>query len=357
MTSITAFVTYGRGGAGARVRVFDWLDRVSPDAAVHPYLGTGDNSPATLLRNPAAAVMAEARVHVLARRTHDRLLLFRQASPFGKGRIETRLLQGANWGVYDFDDGLPWDGGQRARVGRLVRSSAQKCVQSVVAADRVIAGNEYLAEWASQHCHDVVVIPSCIEPGDYVVKEDYEIGNVPRLVWIGSLSGEPYLERIADPLLQLHQKLGARLTIIGDPAGRLSPALEAMTDRLAWQNKVAERQLAAFDVGLAPLTDDRFSRGKSAYKLLQYAAAGVPFVASSVGTNETVATALGGMLATNEAEWVERVTELAETSASSRAVLASRALQVVTAHYSFDAWEGRWRTAMELHPFQPLTGS
>lgn len=348
MSSLTAVATYGRAGAGARVRLFEWIERLVPDAAVHSYIGTAVNSPTTLLSRPVATVRAERALRSLAGRPAERLLIFRQASPFGHGGLEARLLGSAGLGVYDFDDGLPWDGGRRSNPGGLIRSSAAKCLQSVRHADRVIAGNDYLAEWASRFARDVVVIPSCVDPAIYRAKADYDIGDRPRLVWIGSPSSEIYLRIVEPALLRLNRKTGARLTIIGDPTCRVDGPLAAMTDRLPWQEGRAEQQLGAFDIGLGPLTDDRFSRGKSAYKLLQYGAAGLPFVASPVGTNDVVTRALGGRPATSADDWVDQLTDLIGATSAERRAAGQSARDVVVRSYSFDAWSDRWLAALGL---------
>ncbi len=355
MSELTAVATYGRGGAGARVRIFEWVERLVPDATVYSYIGTNVNSPKTLLTRPMATLAAERAVRSLVGQKLRTLLVFRQASPFGHGGLEERLLGSAECGVYDFDDGLLWDTGRPSNPGNLLRSSADKCMRSVKRADRVIAGNDYLADWSSQYARDVVVIPSCVEPQIYRVKGDYELGDPPRLVWIGSPSSENYLRAIEGALLAVHGKTGARLTIIGDAGARLEGPLESMTDRVQWREGRAEQQLAEFDVGLGPLTDDRFSAGKSAYKLLQYGAAGLPFVASPVGTNETVTTALGGRPATDEAEWIDQLTAVLHASAGERRVGGQRAREVVESSYSFDAWQDRWLSALDL-PKRSLDG-
>ena len=352
MTELTAVATYGRVQAGARVRVFQWLDRLVPEAQICSYIGTSGNSPRVLLRQPLATLAAERAVRTMWHQKLRRVLLFRQASPFGQGGVESRLLRSAGWGVYDFDDGLPWDGGRRSNPGNVLRSSASKCTRSVQSADRVIAGNDYLADWASQFARDVVVIPSCVDPSLYEMKHDYRLGDPPRLVWIGSQCSEIYVAAIEDALLQLHRRTGARLTVIGDATARFDGPLDAVTDRVPWREGHAEQQLAAFDIGLGPLTDDRFSRGKSAYKLLQYGAAGLPFVASDVGTNGSVTQLLGGRLAARPTEWVDNVVDLLGASADVRHAAGRSARAAVEASFSYDAWASRWLAALEL-PIPP----
>ncbi len=348
MSDLAAVTTYGRDGAGARVRVFEWVERLVPDATVYSYTGSAHNSPSELLSSPLATLAAERMVRGLVKAKQHRLLVHRQVSPFGRGGLEARLLRSAGLGVYDFDDGLPWDAPDHQFARNMLRSSAAKCTQSVRHADRVIAGNDYLADWSSQFARDVVVIPSCVDPQIYRAKDDYQVSDPPRLVWIGSSSGERYLYSIESALLRLHEEIGARVTIIGDAQATLEGPLEPLIDRVQWHEGRAERQLAAFDVGLGPLTDDRFSRGKSAYKLLQYGAAGLPFVASPVGTNETVTGVLGGRLAADETEWVDQVRDIVSSSASHRRGLGESSRRAVEARYSFDSWRDVWLKALEL---------
>jgi glycosyltransferase involved in cell wall biosynthesis len=246
--------------------------------------------------------------------------------------------------VYDFDDALYADTGSGPLYRRLAPKAAKaEGVLQVV--DRVVAGNDTLAEWASARHRDVVVIPSCVDPSAYRVKTDFAVAARPRLGWVGSWSTEPHLRRIAAPLLHLHERLGARLVLIGPRTGDLGE-LEAMVDRVPWSPAAQHEGVARFDVGLMPLPDDPYSRGKCGYKLLQYLAAGVPAVASPVGVNRQVLQRAGLPGATTDAEWLEAVTQLLEMAEADRRVLGERGRRVVQEHYSFDAWRERWRAAV-----------
>ena len=350
VSELTAVATYGRGGAGARVRVFEWIDHLGLDAEIFSYLGTSENSPRTVLERPVATIKVERELRRLERRSPERLLVFRQASPFGHGGLEGRLLAAAGWGVYDFDDGLAWAAKRRSSLGGLVRSSEEKCLMSLRRADRVIAGNDFLAEWSSGYARDVVTIPSCVQPKEYLEKASYETSDPPRLVWIGSRSGEGYLRRIETALLRVHERTGARLSLIGDASGLFDGPLDEITERVQWYEGRGERELAEYDLGLGPLTDDRVSQGKSAYKLLQYGAAALPFVASPVGTAERVAAALGGSLAASDGEWVDAIVALLEAPADERRRAGRAGRESVETQYSFSSWQSRWLAALDLRP-------
>ena len=343
---LSAVTPYGRGAGSSRVRVHEWLDRMSDASRTYPYAGLAGAGPATLLRHPVSVARAERRLRALASSGPGRLLLHREASPLSRGALEQRLVRSAHLSVYDFDDALYADVGQGPRYRRIA-PKGPKVTEVARAVDRVVAGNETLADWASQHNRDVVVVPSCVDPAAYDAKPTYAISDPPRLGWIGSWSTEAHLVTIAPALLHLHGRFGARLVLVGAPTGRLGE-LDAMTDRIAWSGDTQRREVARFDLGLMPLTDDPYSRGKCGYKLLQYLAAGVPSVASPVGVNATILARAGLPAADTIDEWVEAITGLLEAAEADRAALGHGARAMIEEHYSFTAWHAKWRSAMFL---------
>lgn len=275
-----------------------------------------------------------------------RLLLHREASPLSRGQLERSLLMRSEFAVYDFDDALQWDWGS----GNLVRRLAPKAPKAHLAvqhADRVIAGNPVLADWASEHNADVVLIPSCVAPELYREKTDYQVTDPPRLGWIGSPDNEAYLLLIASALREIHRRTGARLTLIGTARQTLGD-LETLIDRVPWTEEIQHARLADFDVGIFPLPDEPYTRGKCAYKLLQYAAAGVPAVASPIGVNRQILSQLGMPAAGGDDEWVDAVLDLLTRANEARASLGRTAREVVEAHYSYTAWLSHWKQAVEI---------
>jgi len=274
------------------------------------------------------------------------LLLHREASPLSRGELERRLLSRPAFTAYDFDDALQWDTGE----GSLYRRWAPKATKALIAvrhADRVIAGNEVLADWASDYNDDVVIVPSCVAPDAYRQKTSYEIGERPRLGWIGSAGNEAYLLLVAEALREVHRRTGARLTLVGTTTPTLGD-LESLIDRIPWSEAAQHIELASFDVGIAPVPDQAYERGKCGYKLLQYAAAGTPFVASPVGVNRRILAQHEMPAPENETEWAEAILELLGRPSSVRASLGRHAQEVTRRDYSYDAWLSRWREAVGL---------
>ena len=341
MPPLVVVTPYGRDGGSSRVRVYDWLDHLGLTAEIHDYRGAATNRPKTLVKQPFSTLRAESST-----RTTDvvgrHLLLSREASPLSGGRLEARLLTSAAHGVYDVDDALFHD------VGTGVRrafSKASTWLRAVAAADVVVAGNDYLAERATRSARRVVVVPSCIEPSAYAVKRTYRLADPPRLVWVGSPATETYLFNVAPSLLELHRRTGARLRVVSAGSGALGP-LEEMVDRVPWSAESVAAALAGADVAIAPLTDSPYARGKSAYKLLQYAAAGLPMVGSPVGANAPALEMFAGLPERSALGWTEALVGLLAAADDVRSRLGAIARRGVEEHYSFARWAPTWRAAV-----------
>jgi glycosyltransferase involved in cell wall biosynthesis len=336
---IIAISRYGIDGASSRVRLHQWFAHSGLPSEYHDYLGTADNQIGTIARRLPQAIDAEIGLRRLSRRVAGRtVILSKEASPFSSGGIEAKLLVRAGHGVYDFDDALYAD-----TAGRFAKvwSKRETWIRSVRAADVVIAGSEILAEAAGEYSGNVVMIPSCIEPDEYVLKTDYEIHGAPRAVWIGSASTEAFLRELAEPLLVLQDRYGLRVTVISSGDGDLG-ALAPMVDRVAWSRTGFAAELAAADFGLMPLADTPYTRGKCSYKLLQYAATGLPLIGSPVGANEGVLKRLGGLAATDAEEWVSAAAHVIDLGVADRAALGASMRSGVVDGFSYGRWNDTW---------------
>lgn len=339
MTTTLRYVTsYGRAAGSARVRVFDWIDHLSLDALGTTYLDLASNSLGAIRSNLSRVPAAERALRAQARLQSGPLLLSRQASPFSNGSLEARLLRNAVRGVYDFDDALMFS--PPSATERLW-SRRRIWARSVDAADAVIAGNEFLAEQAQKRSHEVVIIPSCVEPGQYEVK-DHVDSDTPTAVWLGSPSTEQYLHTIAEPLLRAHREIGLRLVVISAGSAPLG-ALDEMVSRVDWRPESFASDLLRGDFGIMPLDDDLWTRGKCAYKLLQYSAAGLPSVASPVGANARVLGLAEGIAARTSPEWADALIAMAGEGAAGRSRRGAAARTAIEQHYSFDAWSESWQ--------------
>lgn len=336
-----AVAPYGVNSASTRVRVEEWLRREAPAARRSYYAGTVDVRPHTLARIPGTVLRAELALRRRPVHHEDVLLLHREASPFGRGHVELSLIRSARRSVFDIDDALFTDSGTGLR--RLLKHP-EKYTAVAKNVDAVVTGNPIVADWASQHCRQVVVVPTCIDPADYDQKTAYEVGDRPVIGWIGTFSGIPQVAEFADAFREVRRRTGAVLEIVGE--NRPLPAeLAEVAIVVPWSLAAARERLATWDVGIMPLVDDEYNRGKSAYKLLQYAAAGLPAIASPVGMNAGVLDELGAPGPTTNDEWVDALTASLTAPTAERVRAGDRARQVAAA-YSYSTWSRIWRDAV-----------
>lgn len=152
-------------------------------------------------------------------------------------------------------------------------------------ADVVVAGNAFLAEWLSAHARRVEILPTSVDVRRVAPRAAPCRGDGGRLVlgWMGSRWTLPHLATIEGPLAAFLRTHDAELLVVAD-APPVLPSLDPARVRFeAWSDADEARLLTGMDVGLAPLPDDLWSRGKCGAKLLLYLAAGIPVIASPVG--------------------------------------------------------------------------
>ena len=206
--------------------------------------------------------------------------------------------------VFDFDDAIFTL--ENPRTNWLARARSHRRTRGLPAmlqaSGHAIVENAYTADYARRFCPAVSRITGPIDtdryaPGPVKMRDEVVLG------WIGSQSTTPYLELIREPLEELgrrHRHL--KLSLIG--AGPFELTNLSITHQ-TWALETEVAHLRAFDIGLMPLPDDAWTRGKGGYKLLQYMAMGLPVIASPVEINrEIVAHDINGFLAETPEEWV-----------------------------------------------------
>lgn len=333
----------GVEGPSARTRMLSWLRHTDAPRSVSTYLGRPYNSRTAAARDWRSHLGAEWHLRRLRPTRSDTVFLHREASPFLGGRLEARLVGTAGHGVYDFDDALYLQ-------HDAVTDRRDKARRASSAADVVVAGNEILAGWAGQFCSDVRIIPTCIEPEDYAPegpdRRALDLDPRRHMVWLGTSTGEDYLAQMSKELLEVHARTGLRLAVISSGRASLGP-LDRIVDRIQWWPGVTHH-LSDFAIALGPLRDDAWARGKCSYKLLQYAAAGVPFVASPVGMNAEVAERFGMPAPTATNEWADAITSLYGSTADRREEVGASMRSDAAAGYSYRAWLPAWLDALGL---------
>lgn len=263
--------------------------------------------------------------------------LFPYLPPFAE-----RLLARRRGGFQlEFDDAIYLTRGHREKLETLCRLARQ-----------VVVGNRFLADFAAPFATALAVVPTTIDLARYRVRDHRAVKVGPLVVgWIGLPYNFPALAALAEPLADLAREVPCVLRVVS--AGR--PTLSGAPIEVApWSFETETSQIAEFDIGVMPLDDDEWSRGKCGLKILQYFAAGVPVVASPVGVNaDLIHHGENGFLARTRSEWQDALGRLL-SDPELRARMGAAGRRTVEQGYSMERWAPRvaelWTKLAEPRP-------
>jgi glycosyltransferase involved in cell wall biosynthesis len=235
--------------------------------------------------------------------------------------------------VYDIDDAIyTLHSAELAKVKQTVRVNA--AIEYMKTARHMIVELPSTEAVAKENCKNVTTILGPIDTNRYRPSSK-EGRKAVTVGWIGSHSNTYYLFEIKDALENVcvkHQN--AEVKLIGT---RGFVSSQQKIKLVEWSLRTELDELASFDIGIMPLTDDEWSRGKGSYKLLQYMALGIPSVASPVGINTTLLKdEKCGYLAKTGKEWEEKLSKLIEDKAL-RTEMGRTARESAIKYYSLDA--------------------
>jgi len=277
------------------------------------------------------------RMHMLAEATrHDVVVLQKKLFPLPY----LFLLQKANRNlIFDVDDAVMFHELERSQpiAGNFFRRFAKTAALSCC----VVTGNAYLADFARaarterDRCN-VYELPTPIDTDRLHAKTQYAQQQGFTIGWLGTKGNLKQLVKLAEPLRAVQKEApDSRLLIVADASIDL-PGVHV--EYTPWRAQDEQKLLQSFDVGIMPLEDTLWNRGKGGYKLLQYMAAGLPAIASPVGINEEiVADGKNGFLASHPETWRARLLELA-CSLELRQCIGQAARATVLERYSLSAY-------------------
>jgi glycosyltransferase involved in cell wall biosynthesis len=214
--------------------------------------------------------------------------------------------------VFDVDDAIYVR--KPRRLGEPADDSAwrrRKFAATCRWVDVVAAGNDVLAGVARRAARDIAILPTSIDTACYRAASAPP-QNPPTIAWIGSPENLVYLEMIRPALARLAAQYPTlKLRVI---CSRFPEWPEVNVERVPWSSTTEAEALAGAHIGVMPLTEDEWARGKCAFKLLQYMAAWLPCVASPVGANtEAVIDGVNGFHARNLDEWERNLQRLIDS--------------------------------------------
>src|SRR5436305_8062793 len=280
-----------------------------------------------------AEALRRRAADVRAARDYDAVYLLREAALLGPPLFERWLRRTGVPFVFDFDDAVfvPYVSPSNGYLSYLKFPGKTRAICRMAA--HVMAGNQYLADYARQVNDRVTIVPTTIDTEKYTVEPRAE-NDVPVIGWSGSYSTAQHLATLTNALRRLAERERFRLRVIGAQDFRIEGV---EVEAIPWRSESEVEDLRPFDIGIMPLPADPWSRGKCGLKALQYMSLGVPTVCSPVGVNgEIIQHGENGFLAATEDEWITVLTRLLK-SEDLRQEVGKRGRATVEAKYSAES--------------------
>lgn len=315
---VLLFSKYSRRGPSSRLRSLQYLSPLQDhgiDVRVHAlfpdaYLEAlyGDRSGTAKYR--AWRYCSQRIAQLLHTGEHNLTWIEGELFPYLPYWIESALARSIKPYVVDYDDALfhRYDMSTNPLVRRMLGRKIDRIMHGAAC---VIAGNRYLAARAAQaEAARIEIIPTVVDDQRYATMRHAD-GRQPVIGWIGSPATEHYVLDIRDVLEQVCIRHNARLLLIGARAEVANQFGSVVPEVEVWSEASEAAMIARMDIGIMPLRDSPWERGKCGYKIIQYMACGLPVVASPVGANvDIVHHGENGFLATDAAAWRDGLEQL-----------------------------------------------
>ncbi len=307
-TRVLVVCNYALGhAAGQRFRFEQYVDilaREGIETTVAPFFDAGLapvlHQHGRIAQKIVAVIkgIASRLALLLTVRKYDFVFVHREALPLGPPIIEWLLFALRMKVIYDIDDAIFIS--RTSEANRLAAPLRWRSKVAYVARRswRVAACNPYMVSWASQFNADVVLLPTTIDPVYHSRTRIRRQGERPVIGWTGGRSNLPYLELVIPALRELEKHHDFEFRVICDVAPP-NPGLKHYSF-VPWRLKSEIEDLQQFDVGVMPVPDGLWEKGKVGFKAIQYGALGLVSVASDVASGpEVVVDGVTGLLVRN----------------------------------------------------------
>ncbi len=265
---------------------------------------------------------------------YDIIFIHREVKPMGFPVLEWLICKLGKKVVYDFDDAIwlkNYSESNKA-VSSLKRySNVKKLCQW---ADVVSCGNDYLGNYAKQWNANVVINPTTIDTENYHNKMAQHNNEKPIIGWTGSHSTIRYLYAIYPIIEELEKQHEFEFRVISDLPPKSGPK---SLNFIKWSKENEIAVLSQIDIGIMPLEDDQWAKGKCGFKALQYMSLGIPAITSPVGVNTSIIQhEKNGFLSNTPDEWRSALEKLL-TNKSNLLKMGQEARKTVEENYSVKA--------------------
>ena len=249
--------------------------------------------------------------------------------------------------VYDFDDSIFLPNISENNKNFSFLKGCKKIKEIIKISDLIFAGNSYLGEYALNYNKNVKIVPTTIDT-DIYSEVSLPKNELVTIGWSGSVTTIKHFEYAIPFLKIIKEKYGDAISIkvIGDK-NYLNKDLDIVG--LPWVKETELLDLSSIDIGIMPLPNDKWAKGKCGLKGLQYMSLGIPTLMSPVGVNsEIIEDGVNGFLCGHIDEWIDRISQLIE-SPKLRTKIGANGKQTVETKYSVNVWKEKY-----LNYFQSL---
>lgn len=329
-----------------RFRIEQWAPFLKAQGIEIELIPFVDNASMQLLHQPGqqaakalalASAFARRIADVATARRYDAVFIHRAACIAGPALLERLLAVLRCPVIFDFDDAIfmlhTTAANRQFGWLKFPGKTAAICGLST----HIVAGNSFLADYARQFNPRVTVIPTSVDTARYQPVKKNESRSRVVIGWSGSSTSQTHLEMFAPLLRQALSRPDVELRVISNREPSL-PGISYVWR--PWSAETETEELSNFDIGIMPMPDDKWARGKCALKALQYMAMGVPTVCSAVGANcEVIEDGKNGMLVDASEDWNRPIAMLVDDPLL-RAMLGEAGRRTVEERYSMDRCAG-----------------
>jgi len=306
MIKVLGLALYGPLAASTRYRLLQYLPGLADrDIRLEVHSLLGDKYLSRQFAGGRLPLISMLRsgffrfCNLLAQRKYDCAIIHCELFPLLPGIIESNLLRVPY--IYDFDDALylKYRSGGLRLLSPVLGGKFDTVMRGAAA---VTAGSRVLTEYAKPLNHNSIFLPTVVDIKRYLSKPSSKKNDIFTVGWIGSPSTSIYLTQVLESLSLFGKESLIRLIVIGGKAPSI-PNVDVV--EVQWSEDTEIDHINTFDVGIMPLLDNAWARGKCAFKLIQYMACGVPAIASPVGANSDVLNESCGIFANGSEQWLQ----------------------------------------------------